>query len=149
MNGRQPHLYIEVAEDLGIISQETATQARLAKDYPSLMHPGRAERLGPVCNRATTLFAVGAREHVVTDLTPWGVRKMPETIFWWVFTLASAFAFYFTYRKVESWVHKWVKNRKAGKLNFPPRTINNVLNPSGNGHSDLSSIRPTFRPFWL
>lgn len=64
------HEYIEVAAELKIISDETATQSRLAKDFRNLIHPGRAERLGQQCNRATALSAVAALEHVVNDLTP-------------------------------------------------------------------------------
>ncbi len=69
---KQWHLsaYIEVAEELKVIGQATATQAKLAKDYRNLIHPGRAERLGQVCNRGTALTAVAALEQVVDDLTP-------------------------------------------------------------------------------
>jgi hypothetical protein len=38
--------YIEVAAELGLISADTASQARLAKDFRNLIHPGRALRLG-------------------------------------------------------------------------------------------------------
>ena len=62
--------YIEVAAELKVISDETATQARLAKDFRNLIHPGRAQRLGQECNRATALSAVAALEHVVNDLSP-------------------------------------------------------------------------------
>lgn len=61
--------YIEVAAELKVISDETATQARLAKDFRNLIHPGRAARLGQECNRGTALSAVAALEHVVNDLT--------------------------------------------------------------------------------
>ena len=62
--------YIEVAAELKIISPETATQCRLAKDFRNLIHPGRAKRLAQACNRGTALSAVAAVEHVVNDLTP-------------------------------------------------------------------------------
>ena len=62
--------YIEVAAELKVIGQATTTQAKLAKDYRNLIHPGRAERLGQVCNRGTALTAVAALEQVVDDLTP-------------------------------------------------------------------------------
>ena len=62
--------YIEVAEELGRIKSETAKQARLAKDFRNLIHPGRAQRLGQTCDRATALSAVAAVEFVVRDLTP-------------------------------------------------------------------------------
>jgi len=32
---------------------------------------------------------------------------MPETIFWWVFTLACVFAFFFSYGMVESIAVSW------------------------------------------
>jgi len=62
--------YIEVAAELNVIKADTATQARLAKDYRNLIHPGRAIRLGQTCDRGTALSAVAAVEHVVRNLTP-------------------------------------------------------------------------------
>lgn len=62
--------YIEVALELNVIRPDTATQARLAKDYRNLIHPGRSARLGQACDRGTALSAVAAVEHVVGDLTP-------------------------------------------------------------------------------
>ena len=64
------HSYIEVAEALNVIGLDAANQARLAKDFQNLIHPGRTLRLGQVCNRGTALSALAAIEHVVTDLTP-------------------------------------------------------------------------------
>jgi hypothetical protein len=64
------HEYIEVAADLGVIKPDTATQSRLAKDFRNLIHPGRAQRLGQTCDRATALSTVAGMEHVVRDLTP-------------------------------------------------------------------------------
>jgi len=64
------HEYIEVAAELNIINPDTASQCRLAKGFRNLIHPGRAQRLGQVCNRGTALSAVAAVEHVVNDLTP-------------------------------------------------------------------------------
>jgi hypothetical protein len=64
------HEYIEVAADMKLIESDTANQCRLAKDFRNLIHPGRAQRLGQVCNRGTALSAVAAVEHVVNDLTP-------------------------------------------------------------------------------
>jgi len=66
----EPHEYLEVTADLGLIKQDTATQARLAKNYRNLIHPGRAQRLGQVCNRPTALTAVAAMERVREDITP-------------------------------------------------------------------------------
>jgi ribosomal protein L30E len=64
------HVYIEVAAELNVIKTDTATQARLAKNFRNLIHPGRTLRLGQVCNRGTALSALAAVEHVVGDLTP-------------------------------------------------------------------------------
>jgi hypothetical protein len=61
---------IEVALQMKLITGETATQTRLGKDFRNLIHPGRAARLGQVCDRATALSALAAVEHVVRDLTP-------------------------------------------------------------------------------
>lgn len=64
-----PHDYIEVSSCMGLISAETTNQTRLAKNFRNLIHPGRSQRLGQACNRATALSAVAAVEHVVQDLT--------------------------------------------------------------------------------
>jgi len=64
------HEYIEVAAHLGIIEPETATQARQARNFRNLIHPGRAIRLGQKADRATALAALAAVEFVVRDLTP-------------------------------------------------------------------------------
>jgi len=61
--------YIEVAERMDVISDSSATQARLTKDFRNLIHPGRAVRLGQQCSRATALSALAGVEHVVNDLT--------------------------------------------------------------------------------
>jgi hypothetical protein len=63
------HQYIEVAANLGTIKPDTATAARLAKDFRNLIHPGRAQRLGQTCDRGTAQVCVGALDHVVTDLS--------------------------------------------------------------------------------
>jgi hypothetical protein len=60
---------IEVALQVKLISPRTAAQARLGKDFRNLIHPGRALRLGEVCDRATALSALAAVEHVVRDLS--------------------------------------------------------------------------------
>ncbi len=62
------HQYIDVAAELDLISDESADQARLAKEYRNLIHPGRSARLAQVCDRATALSALAAVEHVVRDL---------------------------------------------------------------------------------
>jgi len=62
--------------------------------------------------------------------------KMPETIFWWVFTLACVFAFFFSYGMGEDLIRKWLSSRHASKPNLTPTIIDNSPDPSGNGHSD-------------
>jgi hypothetical protein len=62
--------YIAVAEALTLIDTNTATQARLAKDFRNLIHPGRTLRLAQVCDRGTALAALAAVEMVVRCLTP-------------------------------------------------------------------------------
>jgi hypothetical protein len=64
------HEYIEVAAHLSIIKPDTAIQARLAKDFRNLIHPGRAQRLAQKCDRATALSAVAGVELVIRDQTP-------------------------------------------------------------------------------
>ncbi len=62
------HHFIEVAAELAIITGETATEARLAKDYRNLIHPGRAIRLKQKCDRGTAYLAVAALDHVIRDM---------------------------------------------------------------------------------
>jgi hypothetical protein len=61
--------YIEVAFQMKLIKDQTAQQARLAKDFRNLIHPGRAARLGTKCDKATALSALAALEFVVRDLS--------------------------------------------------------------------------------
>jgi hypothetical protein len=63
------HQYTEVAATLGIIKPNTAALIRLAKDYRNLIHPGRAQRLGQLCDRGTARAALAAVDAVVRDLT--------------------------------------------------------------------------------
>jgi hypothetical protein len=64
------HHYVEVEAHLGVIKPDTVTEARLAKKFRNLIHPGRAQRLGQKHDRGTALSSVAALEHVVRDLTP-------------------------------------------------------------------------------
>ena len=43
----------EVADQLGFIGSETATQARLAKNFRNHTRPGRAVRFARGCDRGT------------------------------------------------------------------------------------------------
>jgi len=60
---------------------------------------------------------------------------MPETIFVWVLTLPSVFAFFFSYGMVEDVIRTWYGNRQTRKQKPIPR-IDSSPDPSGNGHSD-------------
>jgi hypothetical protein len=60
---------IEVGKALALIEANTANQARLAKNFRNLIHPGRAQRTNEVCGRATALTALAAAELVVRDLS--------------------------------------------------------------------------------
>ena len=62
--------YIEAARRLKIISQTTAAQADLAREFRNFIHPALVQRLAQKCDRATALSAVAGMEHVVRDLTP-------------------------------------------------------------------------------
>jgi hypothetical protein len=61
---------IEVSHQLGLITAETAQQARLTKDFRNLIHPGRAARLGIACDKGTALSALASAALIVRDLTP-------------------------------------------------------------------------------
>lgn len=63
------HQYTEVAVTLGVIQSDTAALTRLAKDYRNFIHPGRAQRLGQLCDRGTARAALAAVDAVVRDLT--------------------------------------------------------------------------------
>lgn len=61
--------FIEVASELKILGEDTAKQARLAKEYRNLIHPGREKRLGQKCNRGTALAVAAAVEFVIGDVS--------------------------------------------------------------------------------
>ncbi len=61
--------YIAVASSLALIKSATSQQASLAQNFRNLIHPGRAQRLGEVCDRATALTALAAVELIVRDLS--------------------------------------------------------------------------------
>ena len=63
------HEYVEISAHLGIIHGRTIEMARLTRGFRNLVHPGRVQRLGETCDRATALLALGTVEAVVTDLT--------------------------------------------------------------------------------
>ena len=59
---------ITAAERVNAIEPRTVTQARLAKDFRNLIHPGRAQRLGQRCDRGTAFGAMSALDFVVNDI---------------------------------------------------------------------------------
>jgi hypothetical protein len=61
--------FVEVAAYLDLLTTDTCTAARLAKNFRNLIHPGRAARLAQTCDRATAYSAIGALEHVIRDLS--------------------------------------------------------------------------------
>ncbi len=62
------HEFVEVAEKLSLIQPDSAKQARLAKDFRNLIHPGRTIRTQQSCGRGTALAANAAVELVLRDL---------------------------------------------------------------------------------
>ena len=58
---------INEAEKKNLISADSASQARLAKDARNLIHAGNAARTGVTCNKATTLSAFAGVYRVVED----------------------------------------------------------------------------------
>jgi hypothetical protein len=62
------HHFVEVAVQLKVITADTATEVRLAKNFRNLIHPGRAARLNQTCDRGTAYSAIGALDHVIRDL---------------------------------------------------------------------------------
>jgi len=62
------HQCIETAAEVGLVAPETAAQARLAKDFRNLIHPGRALKKQQDCDRGSALAAQSALELVARDL---------------------------------------------------------------------------------
>jgi len=62
------HEFTEVAARLAITKPDTADQVRLARKFRNFIHPGRSQRLGQRCDRATALSAVAGVEHAIRDL---------------------------------------------------------------------------------
>jgi len=59
---------VPVAEAANLITKNTARQCDLARGFRNLIHPGRSQRLGQVCDRGAALSAAAAVEHVLRDL---------------------------------------------------------------------------------
>jgi len=63
------HVLTEIATNLGMIREETATQIRIARDFRNLIHPGVSVRKNIVCNRGTALSALAGLEHTINDVS--------------------------------------------------------------------------------
>jgi hypothetical protein len=59
---------VDVAAQLNVILSDTASQARLTKNFRNLIHPGAVEREGQTCDRGTARSAMAAVEHTIRDL---------------------------------------------------------------------------------
>jgi hypothetical protein len=68
-NGWDLNHYVSIAEAVGLIRTETATQATLARKFRNFIHPGRSARLAQVCDKGTAHSALAAVELVVRDLS--------------------------------------------------------------------------------
>lgn len=62
------HEYVEISAELAIIEEKTAAQARLARDFRNLIHPGLEQRRATKCGRGEALAATAAVELVIRDL---------------------------------------------------------------------------------
>lgn len=60
--------YIAVAYEAGLVKDDTATQADLARDFRDLIHPGRVQRKGKRCGKETAHAALAAVHCVLRDL---------------------------------------------------------------------------------
>ena len=59
---------IREAEKQAVISADTKSQACLATDARSLLHPGKVARSGVACSKATALTTLAGAYRVVDDL---------------------------------------------------------------------------------
>jgi hypothetical protein len=73
---------LDEAAKNGLISADSASQARLAKDARNLVHPGKIARSGDSCSKATALTALAGVYRVVDDLkqlSPPAISSAPST----------------------------------------------------------------------
>ncbi len=61
--------FVQVSRHLGLVGEETTTQAGLTNNFRNLIHPGRVNQLGQKCDEATALAAAAAIQFVVRDLS--------------------------------------------------------------------------------
>src|SRR5262249_2883015 len=62
--------YIRIAKGLNIINENTATQAHLAREFRNLIHPGRAQRTGQACDKATAF----SPSHAIAVFDPFDLQ---------------------------------------------------------------------------
>jgi hypothetical protein len=60
--------YTAVAHKLKLIADATRDELDIARDYRNLIHPAKTVREKVKCDRGTAYIAVGALEHLVSDL---------------------------------------------------------------------------------
>jgi hypothetical protein len=60
--------FTEVAAQIRIIRSETQKALHIARGYRNLIHPAKSVREQVTCDRGTAYIAVGALEHLVSDL---------------------------------------------------------------------------------
>jgi len=61
--------YIHVAFEAGIISENTAKECLLTKDFRNLIHHGASIRKKQQCDRGTAHLAIAGMEHVIKELS--------------------------------------------------------------------------------
>ena len=60
--------YTEVAHKIGLISDDTKAELGPTRQYRNLIHPAKTVRQNVRCDRGTAYVAIGALEHVISDL---------------------------------------------------------------------------------
>lgn len=68
--------YIEVARELKLVKKASAAQAKVAKDFRNLIHPGRTIRAKQTCNRGTAFSTVGAMDLVIEDIIAFSAKQI-------------------------------------------------------------------------
>jgi hypothetical protein len=71
---------IKVAHELKLITNNTAKQTDLARDFRNLIHPAVAERKKMFADRPTAFGAFASMDLVAADLENYFVKKPPTTM---------------------------------------------------------------------
>jgi hypothetical protein len=69
--------FVAAARQLDIISDNTETEAGLARNFRNLIHPAVAQRQQQQCDRSSAFHCVGALDHVAEDVAQWVARGKP------------------------------------------------------------------------